>query len=96
MSGMSGIGSADGLGSLGGLGADLTHPRCSRSGCDAAATNTVNWRNPKIHTADRVKVWLACDDHVEYLRDFLEARDFPVLVAPLGTVVSVVPDRSVR
>jgi hypothetical protein len=40
-----------------------------------------------------VKVWLACDDHVEYLRDFLEARAFPVLVAPIGSVVTVVPDR---
>jgi hypothetical protein len=53
---------------------------------------TVNWRNPKIHNADRVKVWLACDDHVDYLRDFLEARNFPVIVADFGVEVSVVPD----
>ena len=64
--------------------------RCSRSGCSAAATATVNWRNPKIHTIDRVKVWLACDEHVGYLHDYLEARDFPVVVAPLGTVVESV------
>ena len=64
--------------------------RCSRAGCSADATATVNWRNPKIHTIDRVKVWLACDEHVEYLRDYLEARDFPVVVAPLGTVVESV------
>jgi hypothetical protein len=30
-------------------------------------------------------VWLACDDHVDYLRDFLAARDFPVAVRPLDT-----------
>ena len=65
---------------------------CSRAGCDAAATSTVNWRNPKIHSADRVKVWHACDEHVDYLRDYLAARDFPVVVAPLGTEVSALPD----
>lgn len=67
-------------------------PVCSRAGCNEAATFTVNWRNPKIHSADRVKIWHACDDHVEFLRDYLSARDFPVLVAPLGAEVTVVPD----
>jgi hypothetical protein len=55
------------------------------------STFTVNWRNPKIHTADRVKVWLACDEHVEYLREFLLARNFPVVVAPFGVDVETVP-----
>jgi hypothetical protein len=41
---------------------------------------------------DRVKVWLACADHVEYLRDYLATRDFPVVVTPLGQTVSRVPD----
>ncbi len=58
--------------------------RCSRAGCSADATWRVNWRNPRIHTAERVKVWLACDDHVGYLRDFLAAREFPVEVAPFA------------
>lgn len=62
--------------------------KCSRAGCGAAATATVNWRNPKIHTQDRVKVWLACDEHTDYLRDYLEARDFPVVVAALGVEVT--------
>jgi hypothetical protein len=57
-------------------------PTCSRAGCRSAATWSVNWRNPRIHTEDRVKVWLACDEHVEYLRDYLAARDFPVEVTP--------------
>lgn len=51
---------------------------CSRAGCRATATHQVVWRNPRIHAPDREKVWLACDDHVEYLRDYLAARDFPV------------------
>ncbi|MET4636970.1 hypothetical protein [Mycetocola sp. 2940] len=58
---------------------------CSRAGCSATAGWRIEWRNPKIHSEDRVKVWLACDDHHDYLRDFLAARDFPVTTAPLAT-----------
>ncbi|WP_400999804.1 hypothetical protein [Agromyces sp. GXQ0307] len=54
---------------------------CSRAGCREGATWRIDWRNPKIHTEDRVKTWLACDEHVEYLRDFLASRSFPVRVA---------------
>ncbi len=58
---------------------------CSRAGCLEAATWRVEWRNPKIHSEDRVKVWLACEEHVEYLREFLAARQFPVRVVPADT-----------
>jgi hypothetical protein len=70
--------------------ADLV-PQCSRAGCDSPATRSVNWRNPKIHSADRVKVWLACDEHSQYLSDFLEARNFPVAVTAFGDPVAVLP-----
>jgi hypothetical protein len=73
------------------IGAAPDAPTCSRAGCSNPATTAVNWRNPRIHSTDRVKVWLACDQHVDYLRDYLGARDFPVLVAPIGTVVTTVP-----
>jgi len=53
---------------------------CSRAGCRAEALWQVVWRNPRIHTTDRRKVWAACDKHVTYLRDYLAARDFPVQV----------------
>ncbi len=53
---------------------------CSRAGCRATALWQVVWRNPRIHTPERRKVWLACDEHVAYLREFLAARDFPVAV----------------
>ena len=56
---------------------------CSRAGCRATALWRIDWRNPKIHSADRRKTWVACDEHVGYLREFLAARDFPVSVAPL-------------
>lgn len=56
---------------------------CSRAGCREDARWQVIWRNPRIHTADRSKIWAACDAHVDYLRDYLAARDLPVEVAPL-------------
>jgi hypothetical protein len=59
---------------------------CSRAGCLERATWRVEWRNPKIHTEDRVKVWLACDEHVDYLREFLAARQFPVRVVAADVV----------
>lgn len=68
--------------------------QCSRAGCRAAAAWNVNWRNPRIHPLDRVKVWLACDEHRDYLRDYLSARDFPVIVTPLGELVELVPTDS--
>lgn len=55
---------------------------CSRAGCRAAATTRVLWRNPRIHSEDRVKTWLACDEHRDYLRDYLAARSFPVRTEP--------------
>ncbi|MGC0370980.1 hypothetical protein [Microbacterium sp. SLBN-111] len=57
---------------------------CSRAGCRAAAVWAIRWRNPRIHAEDRRKTWVACDEHVGYLREFLRARDFPVEVAALA------------
>jgi hypothetical protein len=57
---------------------------CSRANCGAPAVWSVHWRNPRIHPDDRVKVWLACDEHVAFLRDYLGSRSFPVVVTPLG------------
>lgn len=58
----------------------MTELICSRAACRSIATHQVVWRNPRIHAADREKIWLACDEHVDYLRDYLTARDFPVVV----------------
>jgi hypothetical protein len=58
-------------------------PRCSRAGCRAPATARILWRNPALHTPDRRKTWLACDEHVGFLTDFLAARSFPLEVQPL-------------
>ncbi len=58
----------------------MTDLICSRAGCRSAATSQVVWRNPRIHAPDREKIWLACPEHVDFLRDYLAARDFPVTV----------------
>ncbi|TIC87789.1 acetone carboxylase [Nocardioides sp. GY 10113] len=49
---------------------------CSAKGCQAPAQWQLLWNNPKIHTPDRRKVWLACDEHRESLEVFLGARKF--------------------
>jgi hypothetical protein len=40
------------------------------------------WNNPKIHTPERRKTWLACDDHKVSLSEFLSARGFLREVEP--------------
>lgn len=65
--------------------------QCSRASCSAAATWNVNWRNPRIHPEDRVKIWLACDEHKEFLRDYLASRSFPVVVTELGVDIDRLP-----
>lgn len=49
---------------------------CSAKDCTAAATWQLLWNNPKIHPAQRRKIWLACDDHRTSLGNFLDARGF--------------------
>ncbi len=65
--------------------------RCSRAGCSSDATSRVNWRNPRLHSVDRVKVWLACDEHAAYLRDYLATRSFPVAVTGVDEAIERVP-----
>lgn len=57
--------------------------RCSAKGCQRPATYALHWNNPKLHTPDRRKTWLACDDHRESLAAFLDVRGFLRDVAPL-------------
>jgi hypothetical protein len=50
--------------------------KCSRAGCHELATFQVVWRNPKIHTEERRKIWLACSEHRDFLVDYLSVRSF--------------------
>ncbi len=58
-------------------------PTCSARGCRDAAAWQLLWNNPKLHTPDRRKTWLACDEHRDSLADFLRARSFLREVTPL-------------
>jgi hypothetical protein len=49
---------------------------CSARGCHSSASWGLRWNNPKLHTPDRRKTWLACDEHRESLQDFLSMRGF--------------------
>ena len=49
---------------------------CSAKGCKFEAQWGLLWNNPKIHTPQRRKVWLACDGHREQLEHFLSMRGF--------------------
>ena len=71
---------------------DTAQQQCSRAGCRNDATHRVNWRNPRIHPDTRVKVWLACGDHVDFLHDYLGTRGFPVTVSSIDEPVDRVPD----
>ena len=59
-------------------------PTCSAKGCQVPAVHELRWNNPKLHTPDRRKTWLACDEHRSSLSDFLAARQFLREVVPLG------------
>lgn len=60
-----------------------TEPICSAKGCRAPAGWAIRWNNPRLHAPERRKTWLACDQHREYLSDFLAARGFLREVATL-------------
>ncbi|MFD7923198.1 hypothetical protein ACFV3R_28750 [Streptomyces sp. NPDC059740] len=49
---------------------------CSAKGCRADAVWVLAWNNPKLHTPDRRKTWLACEEHREHLAGFLGVRGF--------------------
>lgn len=51
-------------------------PICSAKECRTAAVWVLAWNNPKLHTPDRRKTWLACDEHREHLTQFLGMRGF--------------------
>ncbi len=63
--------------------ADDEPPVCSAKGCRAGAVHVLVWNNPKVHTPDREKTWVACEEHRESLSTFLDLRGFLRRVDPL-------------
>jgi hypothetical protein len=49
---------------------------CSARGCRRSAGWALVWNNPRVHSPDREKRWLACDEHRDHLGRFLAARGF--------------------
>jgi hypothetical protein len=61
------------------LGGDAPSPArltCSAKGCRADAAYGLRWNNPRLHSPDRRKTWLACEAHRESLGAFLSLRGF--------------------
>ena len=56
---------------------------CSARGCRSAAVWVLAWNNPRIHTPERRKTWLACEEHREHLGRFLGVRGFLRETVPL-------------
>ena len=54
----------------------MTDLQCSANGCPALASWALLWNNPKLHSDERRKVWLACSLHRETLEEFLTLRSF--------------------
>ncbi len=63
---------------------DPAELRCSAKACRREATHALLWNNPSLHTPERRKVWLACDDHTSTLGQFLSARGFLRDTIPVG------------
>ncbi len=59
---------------------------CSGKGCPQEARWGLLWNNPKIHTPERNKVWLACDDHRAHLEEFLRLRGFLRQTVPVAAL----------
>ncbi|MGO1885671.1 MAG: hypothetical protein ACTH3G_09965 [Citricoccus sp.] len=64
---------------------------CSRKGCRSGAAWRLEWNNPRIHTPERRKTWLACPEHRDWLADYLRSRGLLKDVLPLDSGPS--PDR---
>jgi len=69
---------------------------CSRKACRAAAQWQLLWNNPKIHTPERRKIWLACAEHRAWLEDYLRTRGLWKETLALGEEAAVPLDRSGR
>jgi hypothetical protein len=64
----------------------LAETICSARGCRRPAVWGLLWNNPKLHTAERRKVWLACQDHRADLESFLRSRGFLRSTVPVEDI----------
>ena len=57
---------------------------CSARGCRDDAAWALYWNNPRLHTPERRKTWLACEEHRVDLERFLAVRGFLRDVGPVS------------
>jgi hypothetical protein len=60
---------------------------CSARGCRTRARWALRWNNPRLHTTERRKTWLACEEHLAGLTEHLGVRGFlreTEAIAPLA------------
>lgn len=57
---------------------------CSARGCRAPADTALRWNNPRLHSPERRKTWLACPEHRDTLEAFLAARGFVREILPIA------------
>lgn len=62
---------------------EATDVICSARGCRAPAVHALVWNNPKVHTPEREKTWVACEQHRAPLAEYLDVRSFLKRVEPL-------------
>lgn len=61
---------------------------CSARGCRADAAWGLLWNNPRLHTPERRKTWLACDAHRDDLTSFLASRGFLRSTLPVDALTA--------
>ena len=58
--------------------------RCSARRCTRNAEFALLWNNPKIHSPERRKTWLACAEHRTSLTEYLSVRGLFRECEPVG------------
>jgi hypothetical protein len=75
------------------LGRGIEHCVCSARECENSAVFIIEWSNPKIHTG-RTKKWLSCEEHRQFLIDYLRYRNFPYEVRTFNPPQTGAPSQS--
>ena len=60
--------------------------KCSRAECTSEAKFLIDWANPMIHCGDRKKTWAACEVHLDYLTEYLKARNFFIAIREVAAI----------
>jgi len=64
----------------------MTFSKCSRANCSESAKYLIDWANPMIHCGERKKTWAACEEHRDFLIDFVKERNFYLAVREVESV----------